>query len=366
MRGISIGMNVADIDTPALCLDIEVVEANIKRMADYFSASSVSVRLRPHSKTHKSPTLAHMQLEAGAIGITCAKLGEAEVMAEAGIKDILIANQIVGPSKIARLVNLAAHTEVMVAVDDARNVADLDAAALAKGIRLRTLIEVDIGMQRCGVAPGQPVLELANKIVAAPGLRFEGLMGYEGHTIFTEDIEERREKTDASLKLLTNSADLLRREGIPVSIVSSGGTGTYFITGVCPGITELQVGSYITMDGQYRDLPGVDFDCGLTLLATVISTRGDDLAITDAGMKALTHDFGLPVVIDPPGWHLTNLAEEHGFLKRVDGPGLKPGDKVTIMPNHGCTTINLHDYYYVVRRDILEAVWPISGRGKTY
>jgi D-serine deaminase-like pyridoxal phosphate-dependent protein len=364
MRAILIGMNLADIDTPALCLDIEVVEANIKRMADYFRDSPV--RLRPHSKTHKSPTLAHMQLEAGAIGITCAKLGEAEVMVAAGVKDVLIANQIVGPSKIARLVNLAAYSEVMVAVDDAANVADLNAAAEAKGVRLRTLIEVDIGMGRCGVSPGQSVLDLARVILASPGLRFEGLMGYEGHAIFTEDIDERTTKTEESLKLLTDSAELLRQEGIPVRIVSGGGTGTYFITGAYPGITELQVGSYISMDSQYRDLPGVDFDCGLTLLATVISTRGQDHAITDAGMKALTDDFGLPVVIDPPGWQLTGLAEEHGFLKRIGGPPLNPGDKVTIVPNHGCTTINLHDQYHVIRRGVLEAVWPIAARGKTY
>jgi D-serine deaminase-like pyridoxal phosphate-dependent protein len=364
MRGYSIGMHMADIDTPALCLDIETVEANINHMAGYFRDSPV--RLRPHSKTHKSPTLAHMQLEAGAIGITCAKLGEAEVMVAAGIKDILIANQIVGRGKIARLVNLASHSEVMVAVDDAANVADLNAAAQAKGVSLRTLIEVDIGMQRCGAAPGQPVLDLARKIVASPGLRFEGLMGYEGHAIFTEDIDERRAETQASLKLLTDSAELLRREGISVQIVSSGGTGTYFITGAYPGITELQVGSYITMDSQYRNLPGVDFECGLTLLATVISTRGDDHAITDAGMKAITQDFGFPVVINPPGWELTYLAEEHGFLARLDGPPLKRGDKVTIVPNHGCTTINLHDHYYVTRRGVLEAVWPIAARGKTY
>jgi D-serine deaminase-like pyridoxal phosphate-dependent protein len=364
MRACSVGMNIADIDTPALCLDIEMVEANIKRMADYFRDSPV--RLRPHTKTHKSPTLAHMQIAAGAIGITCAKLGEAEVMVAAGIHDILIANQIVGPTKIARLVNLAARSQVMVAVDDPANVMDLNAAALAKGVRLRTLVEVDIGMKRCGVAPSQPVLDLARRIVASPGLRFEGLMGYEGHTIFTEDVDERRKKTEASVMLLTDSAELLRREGIPVQIVSSGGTGTYFITGAYPGVTELQVGSYITMDGQYRALAGVDFECGLTLRATVVSTRGDDHAITDAGMKALTHDFGLPLVIDPPGWQLTNLAEEHGFLKRIDGPRLGPGDKVTIVPNHGCTTINLHDYYYVVRRNVLEAVWPIAARGKTY
>jgi D-serine deaminase-like pyridoxal phosphate-dependent protein len=364
MRALSIGANVTDIDTPALCLDIEVVEANIRHMADHFRESPV--RLRPHAKTHKSPTLAHMQLEAGAIGITCAKLGEAEVMVTAGIKDVLIANEIVGPSKIARLVNLAAHSEVMVAVDDAGNAADLNAAAQTKGVRLRTLIEVDIGMRRCGVAPGGPVLDLAREIVASPGLRFEGIMGYEGHAIFTEDIDERRAKTEESLKDLADSAELLRREGIPVGIVSSGGTGTHFITGAYEGITELQVGSYITMDSQYRNLPGVEFDYALTLRVTVINTRGDDRAITDAGMKALTHEFGLPVVIDPPGWRLTGLAEEHGFLERIDGPRLRRGDKVTIVPSHGCTTINLHDYYCVVRRGVLEAVWPIAARGKTY
>ena len=364
MRGISIGMDLADIDTPALCLDIEAVEANIKRMADY--ARDRSVRLRPHAKTHKSPALAHMQLGAGAVGITCAKLGEAEVMAAAGIKDILIANQIIGAPKIARLVNLAAHTRVMVAVDDAANVADLDAAARAKGVRLRILIEVDIGMNRCGAAPGQPVLDLAREIVASPGLRFEGVMGYEGHTIFLEDVNERIERTEVAMQLLTDSAELLRREGIPVEIVSGGGTGTYFITGAHPGITELQVGSYITMDSQYGGLERIDFAYGLTLLASVISTRGDDLAITDAGLKAVTRDFGFPLAIDPPGWQLTSLAEEHGFLSRTDGPLLRPGDKVTIVPNHGCTTVNLHDNYHVIRRGVLEAVWPVAARGMTY
>jgi D-serine deaminase-like pyridoxal phosphate-dependent protein len=364
MRRHSIGINVADIDTPALCLDIEVVQANIQRMADYFQDSSV--RLRPHSKTHKSPRLAHMQIAAGAIGITCAKLSEAEVMVSAGIKDILIANQIIGRTKITRLVNLAAHSEVMVAVDDADNVVDLNAAAEAKGVRLRTLIEVDIGMKRCGVAPGHAVLDLARAIVASPNLRFEGMMGYEGHTIFVEDIDERKKKTEDALEHLTGSADLLRQEGIPVRIVSSGGTGTYFITGVYPGITEIQVGSYITMDSQYRGLAGIDFDFGLTLQAIVVSTRDDDHAITDAGMKALTHDFGLPLLVDPPGWQLTGLAEEHGFLERTDGPQLRRGDKVTIVPNHGCTTINLHDNYYVTRRGVLEAIWPIAARGKTY
>ncbi len=364
MRQAIIGAPKAELDTPALCLEIDVVEANIRRMADTFK--DTAVRLRPHTKTHKSPLLAHKQMAAGAIGITCAKLSEAEVMAAAGLKDILIANQIVTPAKIARLVNLAAYTEVMVAVDDSGNVAGLNAAAGARGVRLRTLIEVDIGMDRCGAAPGEPSLALAQQITACPHLRFEGLMGYEGHTVMIRETAARKEQTDRDLKKLVDTAELIRRHGIPVEIVSSGGTGTYFITGVYPGVTELQVGSYITMDGQYRQEVGIDFAYGLTLLSTVVSTRGDDLAITDAGLKALTRDFGLPLVLNPPGWELTGLSEEHGHLRRLDGPPLKRGDQVEIVPNHGCTTINLHDNYYVFRRGVLEAVWPIAARGKTY
>jgi D-serine deaminase-like pyridoxal phosphate-dependent protein len=246
------------------------------------------------------------------------------------------------------------------------NVNALDVAARAKGVQLRVLVEVDIGMNRCGVAPGLPALDLARMIVASSGLRFEGLMGYEGHTVMIRDPEARRRKCEESVKLLVETAELLRAQGIPVGIVSSGGTGTYFITGAYPGVTELQVGSYITMDSQYREEVGIDFAYGLTLLSTVISTRGADLAITDAGLKAVTRDFGLPKVMTPVGWELTALSEEHGHLHRADGPALKPGEKVLVVPNHGCTTINLHDEYHVVRRGALEAVWPIAARGKTF
>jgi len=358
-----IGWTKAELDTPALCLDIEVVQRNIRRMADYFADGPV--RLRPHCKTHKSPMLARMQLDAGAIGITCAKLGEAETMAAAGIKDLLIANEVVGPGKIARVVNLAAYTDVMVAVDNAGNVADLSAAADAKGVKVRVLVELDIGHGRCGVLPGQPALDLARQVMASPGLRFAGLMGYEGHSIMIPDPVERRNSTEASLSLLTGTAALLREQGIPVEIVSSGGTGTYFITGKHPGITEVEVGSYITMDRQYREVIGIDFEYGLTVLSTVVSARGGDHAICDAGLKALTRDFGMPLVIDPPGWELTGLSEEHGHLKRVDGPPLHVGAKVEIVPNHGCTTINLHDTYHVLRQGVLEALWPVAARGRT-
>jgi D-serine deaminase-like pyridoxal phosphate-dependent protein len=356
-----IGTHKSDLDTPALCLDIEAVQANIDRMAAF--CRDGPTRLRPHTKTHKSPILAQMQLAAGAIGVTCAKLGEAEVMAAAGIKDILIANQMVGAAKIARLVNLAAYTEVMVCVDDFANVCELDAAAQAKGVQLRVLIEVDIGMGRCGVLPGEPALELARAVASSPGLRFEGVMGYEGHTVFVADVEERRRATEASLAQLVGTADLLRSNGITVSIVSSGGTGTHFITGRYPGVTEIEAGSYITMDAQYREEVGIDFAYALTVLSTVINVHGDH-AIIDAGLKTMTRDFGLPLVLDPPGWKLTGLSEEHGHLERHGGSKLAVGDKVELAPNHGCTTINLHDEYHVVRRGVLEADWPIAARGK--
>lgn len=358
----AIGTPKDELDTPALCLDLTVLEANLMHMA--LAAKSMGVGLRPHSKTHKSPVIAQMQIAAGAHGVTCAKVGEAEVMAQAGIRDILIANQIVTEDKIDRLMGLAAYTDVMVAVDTAENVADLRAAAEAHRVTLRVLVEIDIGLGRCGVAPGEPALKLAQRVDDSEWLRFEGVMGYEGHTVMIADAGERKSKTEASLKLLTDTVDLLRGAGLEVNIVSSGGTGTYEITGAWPGITELQVGSYGTMDVQYRENVGIkDFDYALTLVTTVVSVKGER-AITDAGVKALTKDFGWPMVVEPDGWELTGLSEEHGWLTGRGGSALKPGDRVTVVPTHGCTTINLHDVYHVVRDGRLVGIWPVAARGK--
>lgn len=357
-----VGRRQEELDTPALCIDLPLMEANVAKMADFFVDHSA--RLRPHTKTHKSPLLAQKQIAAGAIGVTCAKLGEAEQMALAGIRDILIANQIVGPIKIGRLVNLARYTEVMVAVDAPQNVAELDRAAQAKGVALRVLVEVDVGMGRCGVEPGEPALDLARQIEDAPGLRFEGIMGYEGHTVMIPEYAERKRQTEAAMKKLVETKDVIEAAGLPVKIVSGGGTGTYDITGVYPGITEVQAGSYITMDTQYRDVVGIDFACALYVVAQVISTPQPGAAVIDAGLKTLTRDFGLPVVAEPEGWQLVSLSEEHGALRQDGGPDLRPGDRVKIWPNHGCTTINLHDQYVGVRDGVVEAVWPIAARGK--
>ena len=357
-----IGLRLEDLDTPSLCLDLPLMEGNIAKMAAFFAGRPAV--LRPHTKTHKSPVLARKQIAAGAVGVTCAKLGEAEAMVEGGIDDILIANQIVGPRKIRRLANLAAYARITVAVDDGDNVAELSAAASAKGSQIGVLVEVDTGMGRCGVEPGEAALVLARQIVAAPGLRFDGVMGYEGHTVNIPDAQERKREAEAALRSLVGTKELIEAAGLEVPVVSGGGTGTYDIAGAYPGVTEVQAGSYITMDVQYRDVVGIDFACALFVLAQVISTPRPGVAVIDGGLKTMTRDFGLPMVFEPQGWKLTGLSEEHGALVQEGGPPLKPGDRVKIWPNHGCTTINLHDWYVALRDGAVEGVWPVAGRGR--
>jgi D-serine deaminase-like pyridoxal phosphate-dependent protein len=362
MDNVLIGMRKEDIDTPALCVDADLMEANIRTMMKHLSP--LGVQLRPHTKTHKCPIMARKQLEAGAIGVCCAKLGEAEAMAEGGVTGILIPNQVVSQRKIARLVNLAGWADVMVAVVDPANAAALDAAAQAKGVRLKVLIEVDVGMDRCGVRTVEEGLRLAREIAARSGLDFRGIMGYEGHCVMAEPFEERERITRASLEKLIQTRDAVEATGIPVPIVSSGGTGTYAITPTIAGITEIQAGSYITMDAKYRSVGLTAFDMALTVLSTVISVPRPDLAVCDIGMKSMTKEFGMPVVARPAGWEVLALSEEHGKLQRAGGPALHPGDVIELYPSHGCTTINLHDSCFVTRRGLLEAVWPITARGK--
>ncbi|MHB1296642.1 MAG: DSD1 family PLP-dependent enzyme [Anaerolineae bacterium] len=355
-----IGRTKWELDTPILCLDAPALERNIARMAAYLRPPRAG--LRPHCKTHKSPQIAWMQLRAGAVGITCAKLGEAEAMAAAGIQDLLIANQVVGADKIARLVNLSGYTRAIVAVEDRENAEEISAAACAKGVRQRVILEVEVGMGRCGVPAGQPALELARYVSGLPGLQFEGLMGYEGHAVMLPDLDERRRVAAEAMSRLVATRDLLVADGIPVGIVSGGGTGTHTLTGNYAGITDIQAGSYATMDAKYRSV-GVDFEQALTVVARVISTPQPDVAIIDAGLKTLTSEFGLPVVVRPEGWSLERLSEEHGSLTRNGGAPLHRGDRVEIVPSHGCTTINLHDIYHVTRDGVLEALWPIAARG---
>ena len=361
--GIRIGCSKEEIDTPALLIDLPMMESNLNRMADFFRGREA--KLRPHAKTHKCPIIAQKQLDLGASGITCAKLSEAEALVEGGIQDILIANQIVGEHKIFRLTDLAQRANLTVAVDNPENVKTLSQAASATGVKIRVLVELDIGMGRCGVSPGQAALVLAQQVSRSPGLSFSGLMGYEGHLVFVPSLQERTDRCCEAISLLLEIRDLIERAGLPVSVVSGGGTGTYAITGDLGGITEVQAGSYLFMDTRYRGIEGLEgFGFALTLMSTVISRPSERRAIVDAGMKAITHEFGLPMVKDRPGAKLVALAEEHGIIQFEDPDHkLKVGDKIELIPSHGCTTINLHDFYYATRNSVLEAIWPITGRG---
>lgn len=357
-------MRKQDIDTPALLLDMDIFETNIRAMADYFYDKKA--RLRPHIKSHKAPEIAKRQIRAGAIGITCAKLSEAEVMAAAGIPGILIANEVVGPAKIPKLIELAERTDIIVAVCEKENIVELAQVAKDKATRLNVVIEVEVGMNRCGVMPGKDTVELAQYILARKRLNFRGIMGYEGHAIGIEDTRLRKEKAIESAGLLAGTAGLLRQAGIDVEIVSAGGTGTYDTMGNYPGITELQAGSYCLMDASYAKYENVAdrFRCAATIYGMVISRPADNRIVIDAGLKAMSTDMGIPHPTDKniaPG----EIHEEH-FCLELKNPasGIRTGDKIELIPTHACTTVNLYDKFYCVRGDEVEAVWPISARGK--
>lgn len=360
-----IGVHKTELDTPALLIDLDKMEANIRTMADYFT--TVNAELRPHVKTHKTPIIAHKQIAAGAIGVTCAKLGEAEAVIHAGIRDVLIANQIVGAQKIARLINLAKHSEIMVAVDNAQNVQAISEAAAAKDANARMLVEVNVGMNRCGVEPGEPALELAELIRKSPNVDFAGLMGYEGHTVTKRDKAERNAAARDAMQILVDAKHYLEQRGVAVPIMSGGGTGTFNITGSIPEMTEVQAGSYVLMDATYGNVQGIGdhFQRALSVLATVVSRPTPDRIIVDTGLKVLAKEFGIPQPVGVTGVEMTGLSEEHGKMQVSDeSVSLSPGDKLEILPTHCCTTVNLHDRYYGIRNGIVESVWEIAARGK--
>jgi len=357
-----VARSIDDLDTPALVVDLKLLEGNVVKMADFFRDKEA--KLRPHMKTHKCPQIALMQLGAGARGITCAKLAEAEVMAENGIKDILIANEIVGRGKIERLLKLNGICDALVAIDNVANAEMISDMALGDGKCVGVVLEIDVGMERCGVRPGGEALSFARKVSRMRGISMKGIMGYEGHAVMIQDFEERRRTCMRALKLLLDTKSALEGEGIRVEVVSAGGTGTYNITGSYPGITEVQAGSYATMDARYKGIVP-DFDCAIGILASVISRPTPDRAVVDAGMKSTTIEFGLPLVKGMDGVKVMKLNEEHGILRLGGGTRLSLGDRIELIPSHGCTTINLHDRMYALRDGTVESVWGIAARGKS-
>ena len=351
------------LDTPALLIDLPALDRNIARMAETFR--SAGVNWRPHTKGLKSPPLVERLLAAGAFGITCAKTSEAEVMAEAGVQNILIANQVVGQAKIARLLRVRAMADPIVAVDSEANVQELNAAAQAAGVTLRVVIEVDTGMHRAGTAPGEPALDLGRLIDRdCPGLRFVGVMGWEGHATRLADDKEQR-IIDA-VGLLTQTADACRVAGLPAEIVSCGGTGTYWITARQPGVTEIQAGGGVLTDIVYRENMGVvEHEHAATILATVTSRPTPTRIICDAGKKTMSSDAAVPrPILDTPV-RSVGLSAEHSKIE-LESPSHEPqvGDKIEFIVGYTDTTVHLHEELYAVRDGIVESVWPVAGRGK--
>lgn len=357
-----LGISKQKIETPALLIDLDLMEENISKMSQYFS--SVKSKLRPHAKTHKCPIIAHKQIKANAIGICCQKLGEAEVMAYSGINDILITSEVVELEKIKRLVSLNKYSDVKVVIDNLQIAKVTSRIASKQGVQLGVLIEVDIRNKRCGVPPGKPTLEFAKKVIHLKGLNFLGVMGYEGPFFEFTNFNERRNAAQKLLNLVKETVEMLENEGIPVEIVSAGSTGTYNIAGEYPKVTEVQPGSYVFMDSTYRKLEGLDFKCALTVLATVISRPVPDRVVINTGLKATSSEFGMPLVKNIDDAKVVHLSEEHGIIQVNPNSKIRVGDKLELIPSHCCTTVNLHEWYYVIKDDTVVALWPITARGK--
>ncbi|MFW6116787.1 MAG: alanine racemase [bacterium] len=358
-----VGLRKTELDTPVLWVDLDLLESNITSLVKHFDAAGVG--WRPHVKGIKIPAIAHKAIAAGAIGVTCAKVGEAEVMAAAGIEDILIANQIVGAKKLTRLVNLRRHADVKVAVDNERNVSELGKAADDKGVELGIVVEVDIGMHRAGAGPGHPAAELSRLVHQTKGLHYLGLMAWEGHTLAIEDQTLKRREIEKAVGLLVESVECCREAGLSVDIVSAGGSGTYNVTPFLPEVTEIQAGGAIFCDVTYLAW-GVKTTPCLFVRSTVTSRPVPNRIVFDAGFKAAPAWIGTPRPVDLCGVKTVQMSAEHGtvILEEPDH-NIEIGDRFDLVVGYGDTTLFLHDRLYGIRDEVVEVVWSIQARGKT-
>lgn len=367
------GMREDEIQTPCLILDLDALESNIRKMGDY--AKAHGMRHRAHGKMHKSVDVLKLQQElGGACGVCCQKVSEAEVFARAGIKDILVSNQVRDPAKIDRLARLPRHgARIIVCIDDVANVADLSAAAQKHGTQLDCFVEIDCGAGRCGVKTTPEVVAIAKAVEAAPNLRFAGIQAYQGAMQHIDGFEERRAKLDAAIAQVKDAVEGLKREGLEPELVSGGGTGSYQFESGSGVYNELQCGSYAFMDADYgriRDENGQRIDAGewknaLFILTSVMSHAKADKAICDAGLKAQSVDSGLPFIYGRDDVTYIKCSDEHGV---IDDPQsrLKVNDKLRLVPGHCDPTCNVHDWYVGVRNGKVETLWPVSARGKAY
>lgn len=368
-----VGMNESEIQTPCLILDLDALERNVRKMGEY--AKAHGMRHRAHGKMHKSVDVMKLQERlGGAVGVCCQKVSEAEVFARGGIKDILVSNQVRDPAKIDRLARMPKYgCRVIVCVDDVENVADLSRAAQKHGTTLECFVEIDCGAGRCGVTTPPAVVAIAKAISAAPNLKFTGIQAYQGAMQHMDSYEARKAKLDGAIAQVREAVDALKAEGLSPELVSGGGTGSYYFESNSGVYNELQCGSYAFMDADYGrilDKDGNRIDRGewenaLFILTSVMSHAKADKAICDAGLKAQSVDSGLPVVWGRDDVKYIKCSDEHGVIEDTKAV-LKVNDKLRLVPGHCDPTCNVHDWYVGVRNGKVEAVWPVSARGKAY
>lgn len=359
-------------DTPGVLIDLALVRANIERTAAI--TRDAGVALRPHAKTHKLPRIAHMQVQAGAVGIQVAKLGEAEVMVDAGIEDVLVGYPIVGPTKLRRLVDLAGRARISVSLDSYEVAQGISTAASDAGVEIGVLVELDTGLRRLGVQPGAPAVELAERIAGLPGLRFLGVFTHEGHVYGAGGgVAEKERLTREACAQTVATAEELRARGIPVETVSVGSAGTFRFAVSCPGVTEVRPGTYVFNDrSQLAQEAATEADVAAFVVSTVVSRPTRDRIIVDAGSKVLTSDRML--IADPPlsfgvvvghdDWHVARLSEEHGVIEVPESADVGVGTRLLIMPNHICPVINLANELTVIQEGELIESWPVASRGR--
>jgi 3-hydroxy-D-aspartate aldolase len=363
-----------NLDTPALVVDFDAALRNVAAMAAL--AKAANIKLRPHAKTHKSPRFARMQIAAGAVGVCCQKVGEAEILAEGGVGDILVTNEIVGSDKLRRLARLAHFVTLRTVADHPKGVDWVADAAHAAGVEIGVLVDCDLGQKRTGIAPPAAAVALARKIATTPGLRFDGLQAYHGGVQHVHGFAARKAAAEAANATLGTFVSALTRAGLPPPIVSGAGTGSFLLQADA-GYTEWQCGTYIFMDKQYADIgdaagnPYRPFEQALWVLATVMSLPTPTRIVLDAGYKSISVDGGMPAVVDLPGWKFRFGGDEHGVLERdpdvADADSAiapRLGEKVRLVPGHGDTTIHLHENYELIREGRAIGAWPVSARGK--
>ena len=372
----SAGMPLAEVDTPALLIDLDAFERNLVRMAR--AAAKAGVRLRPHAKTHKSPVIALKQMAHGAVGVCCQKVSEAEVMVRGGVPNVLISNEVVGARKLERLALLAREAKLAVCADNAANIREIAKAAATYRVRLDVLVEIDVGGKRCGVAPGAAAARLAARIAAEPSLRFAGLQAYHGSAQHLRTWAERKAAIDGAVAMTRQTVELLASAGLSCETIAGAGTGTFEMEAASGLYNELQAGSYIFMDADYARNKKADgaafdgFEHALFVYATIMSVADEDRAVVDAGHKAASVDSGMPAPFDLGGVTYHRPSDEHGVLDTtMANAPVVLGQKIRLVPGHCDPTVNLHDWYVCVRgmgtaQAHVEAIWPVAARGALF